>query len=112
MDPSFDPVSALTGPVPVQPPADATDICIHHSGRCFRVSFELATVFMRRAHQILENDRGELVPLLHADGFDMLFVARQTPLQVHDVRDQSLHAAPPARNRASGGSADADSRKP
>jgi hypothetical protein len=112
MDPSADPVSALTGPIPMQPPDDAVAICIHHSGRCFRVSFELATVFMRRARQILDNDRGELVPLLHAEGFDMLFVARQTPLQLHDLRDHSLDTAHHAGRGASAGSADAPARNP
>jgi hypothetical protein len=102
----------LTGPIPVQPPEDAISICIHHSGRCFRVSYELASVFMRHAHRLLDDDRGELIPLLHEDGFDMLYVSPQTPLQIHDLRDHSLDDAHPKTRKSPRGSSDAGPRNP
>jgi hypothetical protein len=88
MDPSADSVWQLTGPIPLQPAPDALALCIHTSGRRFHVTFELASGFMRRVHELIEDDRGELVPLLHQDGFDMLYVAPNSPLEIHDLRDE------------------------
>lgn len=65
-------------------------ICIHHSGRAFLASVDQAAIFLRRAQHIISHRQTELVPLLHADGVDLLFVTARTPLQVHDSRDRSI----------------------
>lgn len=36
--------------------------------------------------------RPEIVPLLHHDGFEMIYVTASTPIYVHDVRDHSFDA--------------------
>jgi hypothetical protein len=64
-------------------------ICVHHGGRALLTTCEQANVFLRRVQALVNYGRSELVPLLHADGVDLLFVAANTPLLIHDVRDHS-----------------------
>jgi hypothetical protein len=66
-------------------------ICVHHGGRSFVVTREHAGVFLRRVQAIADQGGSELVPLLHSTGLELLYIASNVPLQVHDVRDLSLH---------------------
>jgi hypothetical protein len=69
--------------------AASKQICIHHGGRNLRTTSEQAGVFLRRVRALIDRGRSELVPLLHDDGIDLLYIAASTPLLVHDVRDHS-----------------------
>ncbi len=65
-------------------------VCIRYCGRDFVASPEMAGIFLRRTQELLDNEDAQLVPLLHRDGIEMLYVARDTPLTVHDVDDAFL----------------------
>ena len=65
-------------------------ICVHHRGRCYVTTRLHAGIFLRRVQGLADRGASELVPLLHDDGLDLLFVASNIPLQVHDVRDRSF----------------------
>lgn len=88
MDPHADATGQLTGTIPGQSAPDGFAFCIHASGRRFHVTFDLASVFMRQARRVIDADSTELVPLLHQDGFDMVFISPGTPLEIHDLRDE------------------------
>ncbi len=91
MEPSStDSVSQLTGPIAVPRNPREIAICVHHSGRTFRTTFDLASAFIRRANGLIDRGESELVPLLHESGLELLYVSAQTPLQVHDIRDHSF----------------------
>jgi hypothetical protein len=92
---SADAVSQLTGPISTPRNPREIAICVHHSGRCFRTTFDLASAFIRRAHALTDQGGAELVPLLHESGIELLFVSSQTPLQVHDIRDHSFDESHP-----------------
>jgi len=62
-------------------------ICIHHGGRCFVTTEEYAGIFLRGVQRVVDRHAGELIPLLHHEGVDLLFVESSSPLQVHDSRD-------------------------
>jgi hypothetical protein len=61
-------------------------MCIHYGGRQFRTSAELAGVFIRHAEHLLGKENGELVPLLHEGGIELVYISAQTPLSLHDAR--------------------------
>jgi hypothetical protein len=65
-------------------------ICVHHGGHCYLTTREQAAIFLRRVQKLVDHGSSELVPLLHNAGVDLLFVASNVPLQVHDERDRSL----------------------
>jgi hypothetical protein len=97
MDPATpDAVSELTGPISLARNPREAAICVHHSGRCFRTTFDQASAFVRRVHSLIDQGGAELVPLLHGAGVDLLFVSATTPLQVHDIRDHSFDSSHPA----------------
>lgn len=89
------PVSQLTGPIQLPTDPRAIAMCVHHGGRCFRITFDQATVFVRRVHRLIDHGGSELIPLLHETGVDLLLVSGQTPLQIHDIRDHSLDRSHP-----------------
>jgi hypothetical protein len=76
--------------VPVMSAADHASICIHHGGRCFITTQDRAGMFLRRVQAVCDRGASELVPLLHDGGVELLHIASNIPLQVHDVRDRSL----------------------
>lgn len=53
---------------------DVDGIVIHHSGRNFTASVEMAEIFYRRSREVLAGGRAELVPLLHRGGVELLLV--------------------------------------
>lgn len=65
-------------------------ICVHHGGRCFVTTREQAGIFLRRVQKLSDRGSSELVPLLHDAGVELLFIASNTPLQIHDARDRSM----------------------
>jgi hypothetical protein len=65
-------------------------ICVHYGGHCYVTTRERAASFLRRVQQLTERGASELVPLLHSEGIELLFIASNVPLQVHDMRDRSL----------------------
>ncbi len=71
-------------------PGGDPGICVHHGGRCFVVTRDHASIFLRRVQSLADRGASELVPLLHSEGVELLFIASNVPLQVHDVRDRSL----------------------
>ena len=73
----------------------SASICIHHSGRCFTTTRERAGIFLRHAQAVADQGANELVPLLHGCGLDILFVAANAPLRVHDVGDPCAETAEP-----------------
>ncbi len=65
------------GPKAVRP----EDYCIIRCcGREFRVRQSMARIFLRRARDIVAAGEAELVPLLHADGVDLLLITPSVPL--------------------------------
>ena len=66
-------------------------ICVHHGGRHFVITREQSGVFLRRVQALCDAGGAELVPLLHSGGLELLYIASNVPLQVHDVRDNSFH---------------------
>lgn len=78
------------------PASGDAGICIHHGGHCFVTTRERASVFLRRVQALCDENSSELVPLLHQNGIDLLFISASIPLQVHDIRDESYHRTPAA----------------
>jgi hypothetical protein len=75
---------------PAAAAGSSPSVCIHHSGRYFVTGHEHAGIFLRRVQRIADRRTQELVPLLHDEGLDLLLISAASPLQVHDVRDQSF----------------------
>jgi hypothetical protein len=80
----------LDAATPTRAPLDDPGICVHHGGHCYVTTRERAGIFLRRVQALADRGENELVPLLHSEGVDLLFIASNVPLQVHDVRDRSL----------------------
>ena len=68
-------------------PAKDRPICVRYGGHRFVTTTEMAGSFLRRAQQLLDDGGAELVPLLHREGVEMLYVAAETPFSVHDATD-------------------------
>jgi hypothetical protein len=58
-------------------------ICIHHGGRRFVASAQMAEIFVRRAQRLIDDGEAQLVPLLHLDGLELLLITATTPLSAH-----------------------------
>ncbi len=58
-------------------------VCIHHGGRRFVASAEMAGIFLRHAQRLIDDGDTQLVPLLHREGVELLLVSAATPLSVH-----------------------------
>jgi hypothetical protein len=69
-------------------PAKIRPVCIRYGGHDFVASPEMAGVFLRRAQQLIDDGDAQLVPLLHRDGIELLYVAAETPFSVHDTPDE------------------------
>ncbi|KRC46975.1 TetR family transcriptional regulator [Leifsonia sp. Root227] len=55
-------------------PAAAPGYIVHALGREFRVSDEMARIFLRQVERVLETDTSALVVLRHAHGVELLLV--------------------------------------
>jgi hypothetical protein len=63
-------------------------VTIHCVGREFVTRLTMADIFLRRSSDVIADGGSELVPLLHQDGLEMIFVSEVTEITVTD-------AAPP-----------------
>lgn len=70
---------------PAGPPSH---FIVHALGRDFRVSDEMARIFIRQAERVLETDSSALVVLRHTEGVELLLVT--------DDDSFSIRAATPA----------------
>jgi hypothetical protein len=73
-------------------PATLRWVCIRYSGHHFIASLEMAGAFLRRAQQLIDDGDAQLVPLLHRDGIEILYVATETPISVHDATEVNRQA--------------------
>lgn len=72
--------SAIEAPVGDAPANNApAQESIHYGGRIFSCSPEMASIFLRHAREVIESGDEELVPLLHSEGIELLFISRATP---------------------------------
>ncbi|WP_394771303.1 hypothetical protein [Lacisediminihabitans sp.] len=58
-------------------------VCIHHGGRKFVASAEMAGIFLHHAQGLIDDGDAQLVPLLHREGVELLLISATTPLSVH-----------------------------
>ncbi|MEO6941724.1 MAG: hypothetical protein ABI238_01260 [Terrimesophilobacter sp.] len=58
---------------------------IHHGGRQFICTPEMARIFLTHAQQVIESGDEQLVPLLHSGGIELLLVSRATPYSLDVV---------------------------
>lgn len=58
---------------------------VHHNGCVYRVTEEMAGIFLRRARAILATAGAELVPLSHVSGVDLLLITDGIPWSVTEV---------------------------
>jgi hypothetical protein len=63
-------------------------VCIHYGGHDFIASPEMAGIFLRHAQQLVDDDDAQLVPLLHRDGIELLYVDAEIPFSVRDATDE------------------------
>lgn len=70
-------------------PATTRPVCIRYGGRDFIASSEMAGIFLRRAQRLIDDGDAQLVPLLHRDGIELLYVDAKIPFSVHDTFEQA-----------------------
>ena len=70
-------------------PANIIPVCIRYGGHDFIASPEMAGIFLRRAQQLIDDGDGQLVPLPHRDGIELLYVAAEIPFSVHDTSERA-----------------------
>jgi len=67
-------------------------VAVHHGGRSYVATAEMAEIFARRAEAAIRNGRSELVPLAHRGGVELLLVGpatRYTIVQVAPTQSES-----------------------
>ena len=64
-------------------------VCIHYGGHDFIASPDMAGIFLRHAQQLVDDGDAQLVPLLHRDGIELLYVDAEIPFSVRDATDES-----------------------
>lgn len=75
-------------------------VCVHYGGRQFIATYEMAGIFLRRAQRLLDANESELVPLLHAGGLELLYVAPSMPFAVHDANAEPADGSHPSLPRS------------
>ena len=55
------------------------------SGRTYRATPTMCDIFIAHASDIRGRNQSELVPLLHADGVELIFVTEATQITVADL---------------------------
>ena len=58
------------------------DAIITYGGREFVSTAEMADCFLARVHRVVDAGESALVPLLHAEGIDLLLICATIPLRV------------------------------
>jgi hypothetical protein len=72
-------------------------VCVHYGGRQFIATYEMAGIFLRRAQRLIDAEDAELVPLVHEDGLELLYVSSAMPFSVHNADTEPAdgsHARP------------------
>lgn len=77
------PISHLSNALPDQPEEQL--VAIHCVGREFLTRLTMAHIFLRRSAAVTADGGSELVPLLHQDGLEMIFVSEHTEITVTDL---------------------------
>jgi hypothetical protein len=60
-------------------------VTIRCVGREFVTRLTMAHIFLRRSSDVIADGGAELVPLLHQDGLEMIFVTEVTEITVTDL---------------------------
>lgn len=68
-------------------PAKIRSVCIRYGGHDFIAAPVMAGAFLRRAQKLIDDGGAELVPLLHRDGIEFLYIDGEVPFSVHDASD-------------------------
>jgi len=74
--------AAEAADIPEKPPAVEPLVLIRCCGRDFLARESMATIFLRRAQELIEAGATGLVPLLHSGGVDLLSMSPSTPFAV------------------------------
>ncbi len=67
-------------------------VAIHHGGRCFVATAEMAKIFASRADAAANSGRSELVPLAHRDGVELLLIGAGTIYTIVELDEAEAHA--------------------
>jgi hypothetical protein len=69
------------------PPDQAKErvVTIRCVGREFLTRLTMADIFLRRSSDVIADGGAELVPLLHQDGLEMIFVTEHTEITVTEL---------------------------
>jgi hypothetical protein len=63
-------------------------VCIHYGGHDFTASPQMAGIFLRQAQQLIDEGDAQLVPLLHREGIELLYVDADIPFSVSEVPEK------------------------
>lgn len=58
---------------------------IHYFGNRYIAETEMALIFHRRMRALIEAGEGELVPLRHVEGIDLLWIASEVPCRLEEI---------------------------
>ena len=77
-------------------PTSSPRYLVHALGRDFRVTDEMAQIFLRQVERVLESDPSALCVLRHEHGVELLLVTDDNSFSIRDERDggRSLRVPP------------------
>jgi hypothetical protein len=58
---------------------------VHYFGNRYIAETEMALIFHRRMRALIEAGEGELVPLRHVEGIDLLWIASDVPCRLEEI---------------------------
>lgn len=58
---------------------------VHYFGNRYIAETEMALIFHRRVRALIEAGDGELVPLRHTEGIDLLWIAAEVPCRLEEI---------------------------
>ncbi|MDO8336924.1 MAG: hypothetical protein Q7T15_01560 [Microcella sp.] len=58
---------------------------VHYFGNRYIAESEMALIFHRRMRALIEAGEGELVPLRHVEGIDLLWIAAEVPCRLEEI---------------------------
>lgn len=68
------------------------DVSIRCDGREFVATSEMAECFLRKARLAVESHSAELIPILHKDGLEFLFIADNIPFTVGAIFEHNPYS--------------------
>lgn len=68
-------------------PATAPRYLVHALGRDFRVTDEMAQIFLRQVERVLDRDPSALCVLRHEHGVELLLVTDDSSFSIRDEKD-------------------------